>query len=64
MCIRGKNSFAFPCVRSKPSGDFNCGGFVNMLDLTNLAINWLDADCSDSNWCECADGGGADNGLG
>jgi len=57
-------TFAFPCARSERSGDFNCCGFVNMLDLANLTINWLDANCRDSNLCECADGGGPDNGHG
>jgi hypothetical protein len=47
--------FALPCARSSRGGDFNGDGFVSMLDIVSLAINWLGGNCSDSNWCDCAD---------
>jgi len=55
MALMVEVAFAFPCVRSSRDGDFNGDGFVNMQDFASLAINWLDSNCSDSNWCDCAD---------
>jgi len=47
--------FAEPCPIGRRDGDFNGDGFVNMPDFASWAMKWLDSNCSNSNWCECAD---------
>ncbi|UCG60106.1 MAG: metallophosphoesterase [Phycisphaerales bacterium] len=47
--------FAEPCPIGRRDGDFNGDGFLNMPDLAGWAIRWLDSNCSNTDWCKCAD---------
>ena len=46
---------AEPCPVGKRDGDYNGDWFVGMPDLASWVMKWLESDCSDRNWCACAD---------
>jgi len=47
--------FAERCPVGKRDGDYKGDLFADMPDLVSWAMKRLDSDCSDRNWCACAD---------